>query len=67
MRRQRHGNMNDHYHKKMIENIPRAMARCCTLNGIKGKRKGCGAHRQANQELIGAAFRFARVSEGYRW
>jgi hypothetical protein len=59
--------MKRHYHKQMTENSARVTARCCTLNGIKGKRKGCGAHRQANQELIGAAFGFARVPEGYRW
>jgi hypothetical protein len=67
MSRREHGKMKRHYHNQMTETSPGTTARCCTLNGIEGKRKACGAHRQANQKLIGAAFRFARVPERYRW
>jgi hypothetical protein len=67
MSRLRLGKMKHHYHNQMTENSPRATARCCTLNGIRVKRKGCGAHHQANQELTRAELRFARVIERYRW
>jgi len=30
---------------------------------VSGERKGCGAHLQANQELLRAALRFARVTQ----
>jgi hypothetical protein len=38
--------------------VPRAALRFAR---IPQKRKGCGAHRQTNQELLRAALRFARI------